>query len=470
MGVDTRHWNDKSIRVRLIGTSVTGTQDVPTLTFDSVHRQIKSVSVQKRFGGPFGVLSMQLLPHGRQNDIAQHPWYEAIKPWRHLVVIEIQDEPVPAFVGFLDRVQEGISTSTTDSQRTLMVTGRDLGCLLTDDTVSCFPNGWDSINTLAPDLDVIGPGAAAAGGAYGSTIPSPVVATDRALANRRILTLAGLWGAAEVGKTPSEIIDKIISYVIALGVRLQDGSRVANYFDWQTHVHDRGEQVMLTNISMNNGSIYEACKKAIDPQYYHLWVESGIKDGKPVGFLRLRFHPFSPGDWAATRNWVDGEPYHRITDDDFIRGTFGRSNDEAISAYQTVPQYLHTASGNGERGETMGTFLPLVDHAQVARTGLRVFRCVVQNIPRDEDWSDHLTGLPFTQARNRLLHSWYHKNTDFERGDVVVKGRGTIRIGDRLYIPRRGMMYHVEGSTLNWSFGQPFTSTVSLTRGDAFHE
>lgn len=69
-------------------------------------------------------------------------------------------------------------------------------------------------------------------------------------------------------------------------------------------------------------------------------------------------------------------------------------------------------------------------------------------------------------ARWALLNDhWYQHNLEYLSGSIEMRGAPEIRVGYRLDLPDRNLSFYVEGVTHNWSYGQPMTTTLHVTRG-----
>ena len=69
-------------------------------------------------------------------------------------------------------------------------------------------------------------------------------------------------------------------------------------------------------------------------------------------------------------------------------------------------------------------------------------------------------------ARWALLNDhWYQHNLEYLSGSIEMRGAPEIRVGYRLDLPDRNMSFYVEGVAHNWSYGQPMTTTLHVTRG-----
>jgi hypothetical protein len=69
-------------------------------------------------------------------------------------------------------------------------------------------------------------------------------------------------------------------------------------------------------------------------------------------------------------------------------------------------------------------------------------------------------------ARWALLQDhWYQHNLEYVSGNIEMRGAPEIRAGYRLDLPDRNMSFYIEGVSHQWSYGQPMTTTLQVTRG-----
>jgi murein DD-endopeptidase MepM/ murein hydrolase activator NlpD len=69
-------------------------------------------------------------------------------------------------------------------------------------------------------------------------------------------------------------------------------------------------------------------------------------------------------------------------------------------------------------------------------------------------------------ARWTLMQDhWYQHNLEYVSGTITMRGAPEIRVGYRLDLPDRNCSYYIEGVSHNWTYGQPMTTTLHVTRG-----
>lgn len=69
-------------------------------------------------------------------------------------------------------------------------------------------------------------------------------------------------------------------------------------------------------------------------------------------------------------------------------------------------------------------------------------------------------------ARWALLQDhWYQHNLEYVSGSIEMRGAPEIRVGYRLDLPDRNLSFYVEGVSHQWSYGQPMTTVLQVTRG-----
>lgn len=69
-------------------------------------------------------------------------------------------------------------------------------------------------------------------------------------------------------------------------------------------------------------------------------------------------------------------------------------------------------------------------------------------------------------ARWALLQDhWYQHNLEYLSGSIEMRGAPEIRVGYRLDLVDRNMSFYVEGVSHTWSYAQPMTTTLHVTRG-----
>lgn len=169
---------------------------------------------------------------------------------------------------------------------------------------------------------------------------------------------------------------------------------------------------------------------------------------------------------------IPGQKFHDIFDEDTLELNLGKSDREVVNLFFTK------ASANWAGDETspiMSAALvtPMLDILSIGRYGLRMYS------PEDSWWnprsplkgdgtSDEAPGkniLAELLLDNLRLYFWFRDNDSMLSGQMVIRGRPEVRIGDYVRLPAEGLVFYVEAVNNRWVYGQPFITTLSLSRG-----
>ena len=87
------------------------------------------------------------------------------------------------------------------------------------------------------------------------------------------------------------------------------------------------------------------------------------------------------------------------------------------------------------------------------------------SLPRSTGHIDHASTRRLLARWTLLQDHWYQHNLEYISGSITMRGAPEIRAGYRLDLPDRNSSYYVEGVSHNWTYGQPMTTTLHVTRG-----
>lgn len=175
--------------------------------------------------------------------------------------------------------------------------------------------------------------------------------------------------------------------------------------------------------------------------------------------------------------------HHIIDESEVLSEQMSISDAEVYSYYLVMSEY--DLMGNPVAASE-GLAFPAIDLYALQRHGVRQYQARLSLLASDVT-SKETADSGYTQRlsrevlefRNRL-YNWYYANEYMESGSLQVAGRDVFRVGDPVYLPwkhplrgglrsdaraSRGMRYYCVATQHSWSFGQPYTTTLSLTRG-----
>lgn len=483
MGVTTQHkrplvyiWADGSIDNK---TDVGA--DVVAFSYE------KSLTDQRGFYAPSGRFSATLMPREVATQeaaarlTASARGYKGIHP--QSIVSLGYDQPGGIMIGLVDSVTESM-TFEGDIQKTLTITGRDLGKVLELDhivrapiVIGDFGTFYNDLRSeLGDDFPLINDGFDLYTDADGNVITFKLDSLERLvtwildrLPGMRIPVLAQAFGRDKGANG-----DQLRTWL----------STDKSFLTWD-------DERLFSDMNVTpQGSVIEFIRSLLDPDFYELWVDSIPIVGSPIPqpHLILRPRPYddveiapvveNPGiTWTDARTLVKGRAYHDINLEDCADVTFTRSDADALSFYQVTNNWELAAS---DEAVVQGTAFPLVDTWSLNRYGCRAYTPQLTLVSGDPDFTKLKESGKFAEAtvpvliekRNRLFN-WYRFNPFFETGSVRVHGRDEFRIGDKVRIPWRsdpftgtlGMEYYTTGVSQSWQSGVGFFTTLTLSRG-----
>lgn len=415
-------------------------------------RNIISITTENAVDTPVGTFSINLVYV--KNAEGEPIYKKLIKP---LDLVEIYLNSADSYgideatmIGIVDSVTEVTSINDQQPSRSIQIKGRALGAVWLFDLVKYF------INALGmPDE----------------------------LKQRNLALRLGSIKLEFFDQTAIHVIKTIVDLLPALEIELKDAV-LKDFIDVGSELFVReGETVFNLGISAYSGSIFDYFRKYIGEPFNELWTDS--KNGKL--YLRMRPTPFSSvddsepsidssgnptnnTDWNSIRNWIDGNPYHRIDPADIISKSLQTSQAKAYSIFSVLPG--ETLVGGGTE---YATFPPLIDPDLYREVGSRDIERRIQHIPLTRSKS-MVSGAGGTLERFRYyrnkLYLWNKDNHRFEEGSITIKGNSNIRAGDKLMRTSNEFMYYILGVRNEYRYGNPFITTIRVERGmtDAYRK
>lgn len=386
-------------------------------------------------------------------------------------------------LGLIDSVRREAVNMGANVQLTVVLSGRTIGKVLEQDQI-----------------------------AYGA-LKTPQVArfnsaVARALdpAHPLLVPMGGLWGPKDKdgvitfrGASVEACAKWALSFVPSMRVPLLEKifggkGEAGDYFDLDASDSWNGARVWSDQPYTSWGTFDGFLRVLVDMDFYEIRVDERRRDGSPIPQPVLIIRP-KPWD-DPLLSWA---PYSTTNQPDLVRSkarafvnreirgawpvdeteiksySVARS-DSAVSTYYVCTS-AHVIAGT-EEARQEGLFFPLLDLWGARKFGLRqrtarlnlVGADVAAKSRRDEGYlSGELAAL--RDMRNRLFN-WHRLESEFMRGQVVLRGRDDYRPGDYIDLPiepdrggYRGTRYYITGATWSWEAGGTYTTTLQIDRG-----
>lgn len=266
---------------------------------------------------------------------------------------------------------------------------------------------------------------------------------------------------------------------------------VQNLLDTSNYLGQRPGHVCVggNNLSTYQGNLLNFIRETIDDQFYETFVDT--KNGR--AYLRVRPKPFDrvgdmvdhekivedDGDcWENMRSFCNGEPWITISEDEVISEDIRRNKGNIYSVFTVEPLVLKNIS----KEMALIPQRSAIDLYNLLRYGMKA-----KSAPIKTNYSE-LSGKNMEnmlrECRDRL-RNWHLLAPIFEQGTITIRGREDIRIGDKVYLPWfkkdyyyrqkqtdsyfggkfTGFYFYVTNVKNRWEIENPFTTTLTLARG-----
>lgn len=154
-------------------------------------------------------------------------------------------------------------------------------------------------------------------------------------------------------------------------------------------------------------------------------------------------------------------PYHTIKDREILGMQVTKSDREVVNFYcsKAGSQW----AGSDDPFQAAGMIAPILDTESVRRYGLRLFE--VEN-----PWWNPRQGAGYSTTRelakdNLRLYFYFKDLPAYYDGRLVLATRPDIRIGDYVYIESQERIFYVEAVTNSWTYGHQAITELAVTRG-----
>ncbi|MCK4547702.1 MAG: hypothetical protein KAW17_09710 [Candidatus Eisenbacteria sp.] len=409
--------------------------------------QVVSVDTNKTLREAAGSFNLELKPRSRGD----------LRQWRTLqpndAVMLSFDRDQATMLGIIDRVGEDLSVSPGgETTQRVTISGRDLGKVFLTDTVLYFPSLYSD----------------ASKGKWKEKFPLP-----------EKMTLVTEFR----GQPIPAAIKKICTQMPVFNTPLGDGRlSVQDLLDWEEKVETYPEDLVYNEaLGQFTGAIWNYLETVLDLAFYQCYVDTNADRANPKAHLIVRPYPFDKtGDFtfANARTFVHPtQQYHRLSPGELIRYTVSKSDADTRTVFQVFPEGWIIGAD-----DISASFAPLIADGEedtenlTDQYGFRplIVRCHTLPVGAFSHLDDNdnvllggnTSAIEHIQTRRQKLYDWHYKNADFYSGSIIIRGRPEIRIGDWVHAPWTDRTYYVEGVGNTWRQSSPFTTALTVTRGE----
>jgi len=181
-------------------------------------------------------------------------------------------------------------------------------------------------------------------------------------------------------------------------------------------------------------------------------VMFGEKDNAQV-LLTFRNTPFDKTSWDKLRT-------HTVAYVDVLQESLSYSDNENYNVFWA-------GSTMSPLGNTKNVITPLMNQDNVTRYGMNPLEISIEGLEIDRSQSD-TTAVELEVMSNDLntkLKAWYENNVAYLSGMLTIRGKGSVKIGQKLNYKDLGKEFYIEGVGQNFQVYGEWQTQVTVTRG-----
>ena len=439
----------KSTRYRYSITGTVGDQS-----------DILSITTSKDLGNPAGTFQITFTA---KEDSEKRTWFDKIYPFDYVEIrlkgiVDTQLKIVMR--GLVDVVEYSEDFSAGVPVRSVVVSGRDLGCLLTDFHVYCKP---------------------ALGGQE---------------AAKKIIGGPLIWEAIKKGVLIGNVED-IFRFIIDLWkkqvrLEIEDGRYVVDFLKWDVFPFFKANITSSFYLSDYEGPWWNAISNYQDKPFHEIF----LYDTEDNTWLILRPSRLkdAQGNYPTVVNYLLDQKAHMYPDD------FSITNEEKVSMrvekkvsevftyYFVTPVFellskvafeSAAISSNRETPEaSVNPYIALKKHlpSYIGKYGYRPKEVPTVYMDLDvgqlgnskgKEYEGYLksTFVKRGEEMNKVLVAWFLHNPLLLSGTVTIAGSNRVLIGTYMKDTNEGKEYYVEGVNHNFVVLQSYMTDLRLERG-----
>lgn len=396
----------------------------------SADKDVLSVTTNKTLSSPAGVFNIELV--NRKDDKDKLYWYEKI---RAMDVVGIQlkrDIFDTVMVGLVDEVR--FSESSEGPEERVRIVGRDFGKLLLNTEILFLPQ-----------------------------LSGEFVWTHW-------VKIFEQYGERLINVEPKEVIELIMREIAVNYINFPIAIE-----DYKVNINDviglnlgKLDYISRFDLTLDRfeGPIINAFKHIIPEIISELFIDTrsdlGSFGAVPWGedksevLLTLRKTPFDIADWK-------GLITHELSENDIVHKELGRGDSENYNIFWGKPQ-IKTI----DEGLFRTQIKPQYNEENANRYGMSELSAVAPGFRLDKDERENT--IEYADAIAKKIKKWFEHNVDYWSGNIVAKGNGKYRIGQRLILPQNNkkLIFYIEGVRQNFvNFGNWHTN-FTVTRGQEY--
>ena len=481
-----------------------GVIDSSNTNFDPTN-QLLTVTTTKALSSPAGTFSTSLagdgwfMPNGKPklkpNDLAIiYMGYKAPNKsvlWADGTSHTATEDLSTVMIGLIDTVTRTRSGGGDglQPQVTTTITGRDFGKLLIKSTLKFYPElNWGTAKDQPFFLTQVGWVAllqtfTGANAYVGS--PAKILDTTMRFVLKKLVdikwkvyddNILGSIGGAKIAELGSMLRYRFaatnFSIPFYMTAQQYEGSiwnlmervNLKPFTELFVDTRDRWEVANVTGVPQ---LVNEVCEEESDSAKGQLsddkgkWSYPATMFGKKDGsqaVVTLRNTPFTKDLWDKLRK-------HEVPEVDIISETLSYSDNENYNIFWAGT----TLTPFGAAFDLKKISPPMLNESNAKRYGLSALEVQIEGlqIQKENEDTQVIALAEMAKSLNQELKDWFEHNDEYLSGTLEMRGKGDLKIGQKLVVVYTGLRieFYIESVTQSFQVYGKWSTTVQVTRG-----
>jgi hypothetical protein len=180
----------------------------------------------------------------------------------------------------------------------------------------------------------------------------------------------------------------------------------------------------------------------------------GKKDGAQAVVV-YRNTPFDKTLWKKLR-------MHEVDDVDIISENLSFSDRENYNLFWAGTTLTMFSDFDLKRANP-----PLMNIENAKRYGLKPLEVSIEGMEllKEEESSQTVTLQEVSKKYSQKLKDWFENNSEYLSGTMELRGKGSIKVGQKLLKKSTNEKFYIEGVTQNFQVFGSWNTTTTVTRG-----
>jgi len=221
---------------------------------------------------------------------------------------------------------------------------------------------------------------------------------------------------------------------------------------WEVDWGDGHAQQLVTEICEESSDMAKGQLSDDKGKWAYPATMFGKKDGAQA-VVTFRNTPFTKDLWAKLRS-------HEILEEDIISESLSYSDNENYNIFWAGTTLTPFAS----TFDLKRVNPPMINEDNVKRYGLSALEVQIEGLQLT-DVTQTIALTTMAKSLNQKLRDWFEHNNEYLSGTLVIRGKGDLKIGQKLIHKSIGMEFYIEGVSQSYQVYGEWHTTAQVTRG-----